>query len=52
VSRLLISELRSGDLGGICMETPAGFAAEQEQVEVIRARKSAAKEARKALRRK
>lgn len=52
VARLLISEFRSGDLGGICMETPAGFAAEGEQVEIDRARKSAAKEARKNRRRK
>jgi len=50
VSRLLISELRSGDLGGICLETPAGFAAEAEQVTIDRARKAAKKEARKAMR--
>ena len=52
VSRLLINELRSGDLGRICMETPKGFTAEWEQVEVIRAEKAAKKEARKALRQK
>jgi ribosome biogenesis GTPase A len=52
VARLLISEFRSGVLGGICMETPAGFAAEGEQVEIDRARKAAAKEARKNRRRK
>jgi ribosome biogenesis GTPase A len=52
VARLLISEFRSGDLGAICMETPAGFAAEGEQVEIDRARKAAAKEARKNRRRK
>ena len=52
VSRLLINELRSGELGGICMETPAGFAVERKQVEVIRADKAAKKEARKALRHK
>jgi ribosome biogenesis GTPase A len=52
VARLLISEFRSGDLGGICMETPAGFAAEEEQVEIDRVRKAAAKEARKNRRRK
>ena len=51
VSRLLISEFRAGELGGICLETPAGFAAECEQVEIIRAQKAAAKEARKAKRR-
>jgi len=52
VSRLVINELRSGDLGGICMETPAGLAAEWDQVEVIRAEKAARKEARKAIRHK
>lgn len=51
VSRLLISELRAGELGGICMETPAGFVAECEQVIINRARKAAAREARKARRR-
>ena len=50
VSRLLISELRNGDLGGICLETPAGFAAELEQVIIERAQKAARKEARKAMR--
>ena len=52
VSRLLINELRSGDLGGICMETPEEFARECERVEVIRAEKAAKKEARKARRQK
>ena len=52
VSRLLINELRSGELGGVCLETPAGFAAEWEQVEIIRADKAARKAARKALRQK
>ncbi len=52
VSRLLISEFRAGELGGMCLETPAGFAAEWEQVAVIRAQKAAAKEARKSRRRK
>jgi len=50
VSRLLISELRSGDLGGICLETPAGFAAEAEQVIIDRTQKAAKKAARKAMR--
>ena len=50
VSRLLINELRSGDLGGICMETPAGFAVEAEQVVIKRALKEAKNEARKAMR--
>jgi ribosome biogenesis GTPase A len=50
VSRLLISELRNGDLGGVCLETPAGFAAEAEQVIIDRAQKDAKKTARKAMR--
>jgi len=52
VSRLLISEFRAAELGGVCMETPAGFAAECEQVAVIREQKAAAKEARKSRRQK
>jgi ribosome biogenesis GTPase A len=47
VSRLLLSELRAGDLGGICMETPEGYAEEWAQVVVKRAEKAAKKEARK-----
>jgi len=50
VSRLLISELRNGDLGGIYLETPAGFAAELEQAIIERAQRSARKEVRKAMR--
>ena len=52
VSRLLISEFRNGDLGRVCLETPDSFAAEWEQVAIIRAQKAAKKEARKAMRRK
>ena len=52
VSRLLISELRNGDLGGICLETPQTYAVEWEQVAKIRAEKAARKEARKNTRRK
>jgi ribosome biogenesis GTPase A len=51
VSRLLLSELRAGDLGGICMETPEGYTEECAQVVVKRAEKVAKKEARKARRR-
>jgi len=47
VSRLLINELRSGDLGGVCFETPAEFAAELEQAAALRAQKAADKAARK-----
>lgn len=52
VSRLLINELRRGDLGGLCFETPAMFDAEWEQVEVIRIEKAAKKKARKDKRKK
>lgn len=52
VARLLLSELRNGELGAICLETPAGYAAESRQADVIRAEKAAKKEARKAGRRK
>ena len=50
VSRLFISEFRAGELGKVCMETPAEFNAEWEQVVLIRAHKAEAKEARKARR--
>ncbi len=52
VSRLLISELRGGELGGLCMETPAGFAGEMEKASIIQVEKAAAKKARKTMRRK
>ncbi len=47
VSRLLISELRAGELGGLCLETPEGFAAEQVLARQRRAERATAKEARK-----
>lgn len=52
VSRLLLSELRAGELGGICLETPDGFAKELSQAASMRAEKEAAMAARKKLRRK
>ena len=52
VSRLLLGELRAGELGGICLESPAGLAEELRQAEARRAEKAAAREARKAARRK
>jgi ribosome biogenesis GTPase A len=52
VSRLFISEFRAGELGPVCLETPAGFVAEWEQVAIIRARKAELKEARKSKRHK
>ncbi len=51
VSRLLISELRNGDLGKYCLETPVGFAEEELQVKTMLAEKNAAKEMRAAERR-
>ena len=39
VSRLVVSDLRSGGYGGICMETPAQIEKELAQVEVLRAQK-------------
>ena len=52
VSRLLITEFRAGELGGVCMETPARLASEWQQVEIRREQKAAAKEARKNKRRR
>jgi ribosome biogenesis GTPase A len=50
VSRLLLGELRAGELGGICLETPRGFEAELRRAAEIRAEKEAAMEARKKMR--
>ena len=50
VSRLLINELRSGDFGPICFETPQGLASELIQAEIISKEKQAKKIARKAAR--
>jgi ribosome biogenesis GTPase A len=52
VSRLLLGELRAGELGGICLESPEGLAEERRQAEDRRQEKAAAREARKAARRK
>lgn len=52
VSRLLIGELRAGELGGICLETPSGFVVESRQAALKRAEKEAAAAARKKMRRK
>ena len=50
VARLLINELRAGELGGVCLETPARFAVEQERSAVLKAARTAAREARRAAR--
>ena len=52
VSRLLINELRNGDLGPVCLETPELFRLETEQAVAIEQQKAALKAARKAKRKK
>ena len=51
VSRLLISELRNGDLGPLCLETPEMMIQELKQVEMIRQEKRAKLALRKGTRR-
>ncbi|HEY5739256.1 MAG TPA: ribosome biogenesis GTPase YlqF [Gammaproteobacteria bacterium] len=51
VSRLLLGELRDGELGGICLETPRGFAVEMQQAAARLEQKQAARAARKKTRR-
>lgn len=46
VSRILVSELRKGDFGGICLETPEMLDQELAALEVIKAEKAAKKAAR------
>ena len=46
VSRLIVSELRKGDLGGICLETPEMLDRELAALEIINAEKAAKKAAR------
>ncbi len=52
VSRLLLGELRAGDLGGLCLETPQEFVREQERSAMIRDEKARQKQARQQSRRK
>jgi len=52
VSRLLLGELRAGELGGICLETPEGFAVELGRASAMRAEKEAAMAAKRKMRRK
>jgi ribosome biogenesis GTPase A len=49
VSRLLISELRNGELGCLCLETPEMMVQELAQVEIIRQQKLAKKARRKGI---
>lgn len=46
VSRLIVSELRKGDLGRICLETPEMLDRELAELEIINAEKAAEKAAR------
>jgi ribosome biogenesis GTPase A len=46
VSRLIVSELRKGDIGGICLETPEMLERELAALEIIKAEKAAKKAAR------
>jgi len=46
VSRLLVSELRHGDLGAVCLETPEMLDQELAALEVLNAQKAANKAAR------
>ncbi len=41
VSRLLITELRNGELGGLCLETPQMMVQELAQVDIIKRQKQA-----------
>jgi ribosome biogenesis GTPase A len=52
VSRLLINELRSGDLGAICLETPEILAEELRQAAIDAAEKQVERQQRAAARRK
>ena len=50
VSRLLVTELRNGDLGGICMETPEMLDRELAALEIIKSQKLVELAAKKAAR--
>lgn len=50
VSRLLVSELRNGDFGGICMETPEMLDRELAALEILKAQNSAKLAAKKTAR--
>ena len=52
VARLLLHELRAGEFGGLCFETPAGLAAEREQAALERQQRDEARAARRAHRAK
>jgi ribosome biogenesis GTPase A len=47
VSRLLVSELRNGDLGGVCMETPEMLERELAALEILKAQNLAKLAAKK-----
>ncbi len=52
VARLLLTELRAGELGPLCFETPAGLAAERERAAAERQQRDEARAARRAQRAK
>jgi ribosome biogenesis GTPase A len=52
VSRLLVNELRHGDLGPICLETPESYAEELRLVEIAEAERLAARKQKAAARKK
>lgn len=52
ISKIFLNELRSGMIGRISLETPAMAAVEMAELEVIRAKKAAEKEAKKSMRKK
>ena len=52
VARLLLTELRAGELGPLCFESPAGLAAEREQAALERQRREEARAARRVQRAK
>lgn len=49
VSRLVIAELRSGEIGNICLETPETMLQELAELEIIRQQKAEKKAARQIL---
>ena len=52
VKRLVLSELRSGELGPVCFESPEQFRIELEQAALLQQQRAAQRAARKAKRKK
>lgn len=51
VSRLMLTDLRQGELGPVCLETPDRFARETQQAEELHERKKQLREQKRQLRR-